>query len=146
MIAIPRYASWLQQPAPQVDAPWLAPDPIQPVQPAPAESRELQLLPKPTVSSPRFSARQRPSLPSSPLLRAWSWLHTKYEQTATKRLRVVETVSLGEKRFVALVSVEGRQFLIGGGAASVSILAQLGETSDPAISLQTESLVQGASE
>jgi flagellar biogenesis protein FliO len=80
------------------------------------------------------------------LLRAWSWLHTKYEQTATKRLRVVETVSLGEKRFVALVSVEGRQFLIGGGAASVSILAQLGETSDPAISLQTESLVQGASE
>jgi flagellar biogenesis protein FliO len=55
-------------------------------------------------------------------------MHRKYTLTATKRLRVAETVSLGEKRFVALVSVEGREFLIGGGASGVSLLATLGTT------------------
>jgi flagellar biogenesis protein FliO len=64
----------------------------------------------------------------SPLLRAWSWLQTKYVQTATKRLRVAETVSLGEKRFVSIVSIEGREFLIGGGASGVTLLAQLSPT------------------
>ena len=65
-------------------------------------------------------------LNSGMMARAWSWLHKKYTLTATKRLRVAETVSLGEKRFVALVTVEGREFLIGGGTAGVSLLAQLG--------------------
>jgi len=59
------------------------------------------------------------------LMRAFSWVQSKYAMTATKRLRVSETVSLGEKRFVALVTVEGREFLIGGGSAGVSLLAQL---------------------
>ena len=40
-------------------------------------------------------------------------------------LRVAETVSLGEKRFVALVRVENCEFLIGGGASGVSLLTQL---------------------
>jgi hypothetical protein len=57
--------------------------------------------------------------------RTWSWLHAKYTLTATKRLRVTENVSLGEKRFVAIVCVEGREFLVGGGAAGVSLLAHL---------------------
>jgi len=65
--------------------------------------------------------------PSS-LARAWSWLHSKYALSATKRLRVSETVSLGEKRFVALVCVEGREFLIGGGSAGISLLSALGTT------------------
>lgn len=56
---------------------------------------------------------------------AWSWLHRKYAIGATKRLRVAETVSLGEKRFVALVRVENCEFLIGGGASGVSLLTQL---------------------
>lgn len=59
------------------------------------------------------------------MARAFSWLQTKYTVTTTKRLRVSETVSLGEKRFVALVSVEGREFLIGGGSSGVSMLAHL---------------------
>jgi len=46
--------------------------------------------------------------------------------TGTKRLRVSETVSLGEKRFVSVVEVDGQQFLVGGGPSSVSMLAQLG--------------------
>jgi hypothetical protein len=65
---------------------------------------------------------------ASSLARAWSWLHSKYALSATKRLRVSETVSLGEKRFVALVCVEGREFLIGGGSAGVSLLSALGTT------------------
>lgn len=66
------------------------------------------------------------------LSRAWSWLHRKYTvSTKNKRLRVAETVALGEKRFVALVSIEGREFLIGGGAQGVSLLAHLGRASQP---------------
>jgi flagellar biogenesis protein FliO len=66
------------------------------------------------------------------LVRGWSWLHAKYTQTATKRLRVSETVSLGEKRFVSIVRVEDREFLIGGGASGVSLLAQLGAVPESA--------------
>jgi flagellar biogenesis protein FliO len=61
----------------------------------------------------------------------WSWLQAKYTVTATKRLRISETVSLGEKRFVAIVKVEDREFLIGGGTAGMSLLAQLGSVSEP---------------
>ena len=60
------------------------------------------------------------------LRRAWASLHAKYKISTTKRLRVSETISLGEKRFVAIVAVEGREFLIGGGVAGMSLLAQLG--------------------
>jgi Flagellar biosynthesis protein, FliO len=65
--------------------------------------------------------------PVGAVTRAFSWMQSKYVVGTTKRLRVAETVSLGEKRFVALVCVEGREFLIGGGSAGVSLLARLGE-------------------
>ncbi len=56
----------------------------------------------------------------------WGWLVAKRRsQVAGKRLRVVETVSLGEKRFAAVLHVDGAQFLIGGGANNVSLLASL---------------------
>jgi hypothetical protein len=67
------------------------------------------------------------------LTQAWLWMHAKYAQTATKRLRLAETLQLGEKRFVALVSVEGREFLIGGGTSGVSLLAQLGPRPESAL-------------
>jgi hypothetical protein len=70
---------------------------------------------------PGKAFRQGPGM----LARTWAWLHAKYTLTATKRLRVTDTVSLGEKRFVSIVCVEGREFLIGGGASGVSLLAQL---------------------
>jgi hypothetical protein len=73
--------------------------------------------------------RQAERSAGGPLGRAWAWMHSKVVATATKRLRVSETVSLGEKRFVALVSVEGREFLVGGGPTGVSLLAQLGTDS-----------------
>jgi flagellar biogenesis protein FliO len=61
-------------------------------------------------------------------------------------LRVSETVSLGDKRFVALVNVGAREFLIGGGTQSVSLLAQWGTTPEPAEVLQPELGVEGNSE
>jgi len=71
--------------------------------------------------------------PAAPALtRAWTWLRRRYTMTATKRLRLAETLPLGEKRFVALVTLEGREFLIGGGASGVSLLAQLDSPREPA--------------
>jgi len=77
----------------------------------------------PTREQTRRLQRPAPGM----MQRAWSWLHRKYALGATKRLRVAETVSLGEKRFVALVRVEDREFLIAGGASGVSLLTQLGK-------------------
>ena len=38
---------------------------------------------------------------------------------------MTSTVSLGEKRFIAVVQVDDLQFLVGGGASNVALLAQL---------------------
>jgi hypothetical protein len=79
----------------------------------------------------------RPPQPSQPplLTRAFAWLQTRAALTPNKRLRVCETASLGEKRFVAIVRVEGREFLIGGGAAGVSLLTQLGAAATPVVAM-----------
>lgn len=54
------------------------------------------------------------------------WIKTKqFTRSNTKRLQVTSSVSLGEKRFVAVVQVDGLQFLVGGGGSNVSLLAQL---------------------
>jgi hypothetical protein len=61
-----------------------------------------------------------------PLARALCWLQRNYRLSTPKRLQLIETVSLGEKRFVALVKVEECEFLVGGGVSGISLLAQLG--------------------
>jgi flagellar biogenesis protein FliO len=62
------------------------------------------------------------------LSRAWGWLQSRrVARSNTRRLRVAETVSLGEKRFVAVVQVDGRHFLLAGGPANIVLLAQLDE-------------------
>jgi flagellar biogenesis protein FliO len=43
-------------------------------------------------------------------------------------MRIIETVSFGEKRFVSVVQVDKQQFLFGGGPATVALLAQLSAT------------------
>jgi len=57
------------------------------------------------------------------------WLkYIRAQQTVrsnSKRLQVSETISLGEKRFVAVIRVDGREFLVGGGATNVALLTQL---------------------
>jgi len=60
------------------------------------------------------------------LAEKWMWTRTQVKvRRVKKRLRVCETVSLGEKRFVAVIQVDGEQFLVGGSANSVSTLARL---------------------
>jgi flagellar protein FliO/FliZ len=56
----------------------------------------------------------------------WSLRRAK-SQRAAKTLCVSESISLGEKRFVAVVQVDGERFLIGGSSTSVSVLAKLRE-------------------
>jgi hypothetical protein len=87
---------------------------------------------RPAESTFRPWLDMAPRGPLSGLARIWSWLHSKYTKSAGKRLRLSEVVSLGDKRFVALVKVEDREFLVGGAASGVSLLAQLEKTSEPA--------------
>jgi len=73
---------------------------------------------------------------SLPLLRSsrWDWIRALLSGAGTReaprRLRLCETLALGEKRFVAVVEFETQRFLVGGGAASVNLLARIGESSD----------------
>jgi hypothetical protein len=65
------------------------------------------------------------------LSRLRRWLQARREErSGDRRLRVAETVSLGEKRFVAVVQVDGRHFLLAGGPTNIALLAQLG-TNEP---------------
>ena len=51
-------------------------------------------------------------------LQAWKWLTRSSRgvlaRGVSRRLRVAETVSLGEKRFISILRVDGEQFLVGG--------------------------------
>lgn len=58
----------------------------------------------------------------------YTWLRTQGAARATqsrRRMRVTETVSLGDKRFVAILQVDGERILIGGSPGSVSLLKEL---------------------
>jgi len=60
------------------------------------------------------------------LTRALNWVRTRQlGRSNTRRLQVAATVSLGEKRFAAVIQIDGLQFLVGGGATNVALLAQL---------------------
>jgi flagellar biogenesis protein FliO len=91
-----------------------------------AASIPSSLLPQPFQVTPG-SQSQSPLQGSVGLLsNLWRWLKDRQVgRSHTKRLQVTSSVSLGEKRFVAVVQVDGLQFLVGGGASNVSLLAQL---------------------
>jgi flagellar biogenesis protein FliO len=58
--------------------------------------------------------------------RLWKYIRAQQVvRSNSKRLQLAETISLGEKRFVAVIRVDGREFLVGGGATSVTLLTQL---------------------
>jgi hypothetical protein len=57
---------------------------------------------------------------------AYKWLQKKgIQQLSSKRLRVSETVALGEKRFVSILKIDGMEILVGSAAGQVSLLAIL---------------------
>jgi hypothetical protein len=88
--------------------------------------QQVHRVPKPKLPPPP------PPPPAEPqpgfLSRAFSFLRAG--SAPTKQLRLVETISLGEKRFAAILYADGRRFLVGGGTAGVSLLAPLDETPD----------------
>ncbi len=49
-----------------------------------------------------------------------------------RKMRLCETLSLGERRFLALVLVEQQKFLVGGAGSSIALLARLPSEPDPA--------------
>jgi flagellar biogenesis protein FliO len=98
------------KPEAQTQNPWALPA-IPPAQPSPFPASE--------VSKAVRSSNQL-------LTRAWTWLRNRQKAyTGNKRIHVAATVSLGEKRFVAVIEIDGQQFLVGGAATSVVLLSQL---------------------
>jgi hypothetical protein len=60
------------------------------------------------------------------LSRGWRWIQARQAiRSKGSRLQVASTVSLGEKRFAAVLQVDGQQFLVGGSSTNVVLLAQL---------------------
>jgi hypothetical protein len=90
----------------------------------------VRRMPRPRMITEAVEA-QAPSL----LTRALSWL--KVRGAAPKQLSVLETVSLGEKRFAAILQADGRRYLIGGGTTNVTLLAQLDESTGSIDDLET---------
>ena len=51
--------------------------------------------------------------------------HHRWPRNKEKKLRLCETIPLGEKRFVAVVQFEQERFLVGGTGHSIALLAHL---------------------
>jgi hypothetical protein len=116
--------------------------------PALTEKNPVSVAPEPKafvdlIAADDIPAKTRmiPPPPKQPngFSRVLSWLNRNYSISKSRQLRVAETVSLGDKRFVAVVQVEGRKFLIGGGTAGVSLLTQLGVEADASCGAPTGS-------
>lgn len=134
-VRIPR--PFLQPARPKAVAPAPEPEPAPEVRPFKSMLREcatqdlsalkhqrIQRIPPPSpVQLKKVTAAGGPGL----LRRTFGWLQRKYAHANTKQLRVAETVSLGEKRFVAIIHADGQKYLIGGGSAGVALLTQLGD-------------------
>lgn len=68
------------------------------------------------------------------LLQAGKWLTQQGRGVLTRgvsrRLAVAETLSLGEKRFVSILTVDGEQFLVAGSPSNIVLLAKLEANSE----------------
>jgi hypothetical protein len=96
-----------------------------------------------TVSAPRASR----SCILAPLPDSWNCLIRRVQQlvrifvnflsrkhTSRRKLQVLETQPLGEKRFISLVSVGQQKFLIGSAPNSIALLAEIATRRTTAIS------------
>jgi flagellar biogenesis protein FliO len=55
----------------------------------------------------------------------WQWTRRNVKVRKHRRLRVCETLSLGERRFLAIIEFERQEFLVGGSGNSLELLARL---------------------
>ena len=81
---------------------------------------------RPSTPAPRATGSTLAQTLGVHLRSAWSWLERRRSaHFAARRLHVTETLSLGEKRFVSIIEVDGTQYLIGGSAENVQLLTRL---------------------
>ena len=59
------------------------------------------------------------------LKNVWLWVQRAANVRRSRRLRVCETLSLGERRFLAIVEFDRQEFLVGGSGNSLELLARL---------------------
>ncbi len=103
--------------------------PTKKTDPAAPRSRSPKTLPDLSTAEMDSIPKQMKNLAIS----AWQWLVAKRRlHFGAKRLRISETVSLGEKRFVAILELDGQQFLVGGAPGSIAIMAQLSQEENAA--------------
>jgi len=55
----------------------------------------------------------------------WQWTRRAVTARKVRRLRVCETLSLGERRFLAVIEFDRQEFLVGGTGNSLVLLARL---------------------
>lgn len=103
----------------------------------PADLRISEAFPTTSNFPERGAGKAQPqmlSIAAAYLHAGWRWLERKRtQQLLSRRLRLTETISLGEKRSVSIVQVDGAQFLIGCSTGSVQLLAVLDKQADAAV-------------
>ena len=57
----------------------------------------------------------------------WQWVRRAVKPRRVRRLRVCETLSLGDRRFLAVIEYDRQEFLVGGSGNSLEVLARLHE-------------------
>lgn len=81
--------------------------------------------------STRNQSTQKPAWFSWGAVQRWrQCLPLLHLQRKPRLLRLCESVSLGEKRLVAVIEYDREKFLIGGSTQSVHLLARLGNNPD----------------
>jgi len=56
---------------------------------------------------------------------SWHWVQRAVKPRKVRRLRVCESLSLGERRFLAVIEFDRQEFLVGGSGNSLALLARL---------------------
>jgi flagellar biogenesis protein FliO len=85
-------------------------------------------------SSAPQSSGETPSLAESLLARIRSMFSSVRIERRTRRLKLCETLSLGDKRLIALVECENRRFLIAATGQNISLLETLTVPDAPDVS------------
>jgi flagellar biogenesis protein FliO len=55
----------------------------------------------------------------------WQWLRAAVTHRRVRRLRINETLSLGDRRFLAIIEFDRQEFLLAGCGNSLELLARL---------------------
>jgi flagellar biogenesis protein FliO len=71
--------------------------------------------------------------------KAVAWLQARKLSIPERKLRLCESISLGEKRFAAVLEYEGQRFLVGGGSQSVQLLTTIRAARSPKTVLSNHS-------